>query len=211
MRKAVLPALLCGLAACSDAPSTTQVATPFIPVSATRSQTGVPIPGQYIVRFRLGGSDALTNAMYAERMVGGVTKYVYTTVLNGAAMTLADDAAAALRLDPRVLSVDQDQVVSINGTQTNPPSWGLDRVDQRNLPLTSSYTYGPTGNGVTAYILDTGLNFGQTDFGGRASAGIDEITSGGGSIDCDGHGTHTAGTLGSATYGVAKGVKIVFR
>jgi PKD repeat protein len=142
-------------------------------------------------------------------MVGGVTKYVYSTVLNGAAMTLADDAAAALRLDPRVLSVDQDQVVSINTTQNNPPSWGLDRVDQRNLPLSASYTYTPTGAGVTAYILDTGLNFAQTDFGGRASAGIDEITSGGGSVDCNGHGTHTAGTVGSATYGVAKGVKIV--
>jgi subtilisin family serine protease len=142
-------------------------------------------------------------------MAGGVTKFVYTRVLNGATMALADDAAAALRLDPRVMSVDQDQVVTINATQNNPPSWGLDRVDQRNLPLSTSYTYTPTGSGVTAYILDTGINFAQTDFGGRASAGIDEITSGGGSVDCNGHGTHTAGTVGSATYGVAKGVNIV--
>jgi PKD repeat protein len=211
MRKVVLPAaLLCGLAACSDVPSSPQVATPFVPPNATRSQTGdVPIPGQYIVQFRASTIDALTNARYAERMVGGVTKFVYTTVLNGATMTLADDAAAALRLDPRVLSVDQDHVVTINGTQNNPPSWGLDRVDQRNLPLSASYNYGPTGTGVTAYILDTGLNFAQTDFGGRASAGIDEITAGGGSVDCNGHGTHTAGTVGSTTYGVAKNVKIV--
>jgi hypothetical protein len=209
MRKVVLPAILCGLAACSDVPSSPQVATPFVPSSVSRSNASVPIPGQYIVQFRPSGVSSLANARYVESRVGGVTKFVYTTVLNGAAMTLADDAAAALRLDPRILSVDQDQVVSINTTQNNPPSWGLDRVDQRNLPLSSTYTYTPTGAGVTAYILDTGLNFAQTDFGGRASAGIDEITPGGGSVDCNGHGTHTAGTVGSATYGVAKGVKIV--
>ncbi|MDB4891614.1 MAG: peptidase and in kexin sedolisin [Gemmatimonadetes bacterium] len=209
MRKVVLPALLCGLAACSDVPSSPQVATPFVPSSVSRSNANVPIPGQYIVQFRPSGVASLANARYVESRVGGVTKFVYTTVLNGAAMTLADDAAAALRLDPRILSVDQDHVVSINTTQNNPPSWGLDRVDQRNLPLSSSYTYTPTGAGVTAYILDTGLNFAQTDFGGRASAGIDEITPGGGSVDCNGHGTHTAGTVGSATYGVAKGVNVV--
>ncbi len=211
MRKVALPAvLLCGLAACSDTPSSPQVATPFIPTSAARAQAGaVPIPGQYIVRFRSTSPNALSNAQYAERTVGGVTKFVYTTVLNGAAMLLTDAAAAALRLDPRVLSVDQDQVVSINATQNNPPSWGLDRVDQRNLPLSASYSYGPSGSGVTAYILDTGLNFAQSDFGGRASAGVDEITVGGGAVDCHGHGTHTAGTVGSATYGVAKGVTIV--
>jgi PKD repeat protein len=210
MRKFVLPAALaCGLAACSEAPSAPPAAAPPRPTPASFSRSGDPIPGQYIVQFRPSSTDALTNAKYVERTMGGVTTFVYTRVLNGAAIQLSDDAAAALRSDPRVLSVDQDQVVSINTTQNNPPSWGLDRIDQRNLPLSLTYSYGLTGSGVTAYIIDTGLNFAQTDFGGRASAGIDEITPGGGSVDCAGHGTHTAGTVGSATYGVAKGVKIV--
>jgi PKD repeat protein len=210
MRKLVLPAALaCGLAACSDVPSAPTVAAPAVPTRATLSQSGVPIPNQYIVQFRPGGLDARTNASYVERAMGGETKYVYTRVLNGAAMKLADDAAMALRSDPRVLSVIQDQTVTLATTQTNPPSWGLDRIDQRNLPLSATYSYGLTGSGVTAYLLDTGLNFSQTDFGGRATAGVDEITVGGGSVDCNGHGTHTAGTVGSTTYGVAKGVHIV--
>ncbi|MEP6731645.1 MAG: S8 family serine peptidase [bacterium] len=211
MRKLIVPAALaCGLAACADAPSAPPTAAAQLhPAAASFGRAGDPIPGRYIVQFKSGGADAVTNAKYVERTAGGVTSYVYTKVLNGAAMQLGDDAAAALRSDPRVLSVDQDQTVSINTTQNNPPSWGLDRIDQKNLPLSNSYTYGLTGAGVTAYILDTGLNFAQADFTGRASAGIDEITSGGGSVDCNGHGTHTAGTVGSATYGVAKGVKIV--
>ena len=209
MRKLLLPAALaCGLAACADTPSAPTSAAPSVPERATLSQSGIPIPGQYIIQFRPGGADSRTNATSIERNMGGATRYVYTRVLNGAAMLLADDAAAALRSDPRVLSVTQDQTVTLATTQTN-PSWGLDRIDQRNRPLSASYSYGLTGNGVTAYILDTGLNFAQSDFGGRASAGIDEITSGGGSVDCNGHGTHTAGTVGSSTYGVAKGVHIV--
>ena len=206
MRKFVLPAALaCGLAACSEVPSTPSSATPTPPTSANLSRNGDPIPGQYIVVFRPSSPNSLSNAKYVEQTMGGVTKFVYTNVLNGAAMQLSDAAAVALRSDPRVLSVDQDQVVTTNTTQVNPPSWGLDRIDQRNLPLSLTYSYGLTGSGVTAYIIDTGLNFAQTDFGGRAFAGIDEITLGGGSVDCAGHGTHTAGTVGSATYGVAKG------
>ena len=211
MRKLVLSAALVGgLAACTDAPSAPSLLAPSESARASNTQaSGAPIPGQYIVQFRPSSTDALTNAKYVERLMGGSTVHVYTRVLNGAAMQLADDAAAALRADPRVLSVDQDQVVSIKTTQNNPPSWGLDRIDQRNRPLSSTYSYGLTGSGVNAYILDTGLNYAQSDFGGRATAGIDEITPGGSTADCHGHGTHTAGTVGSATYGVAKQVHLV--
>jgi subtilisin family serine protease len=87
--------------------------------------------------------------------------------------------------------------------------WGLDRMDQRTLPLSGSYAYQRDGTGVTAYIIDTGINFSHDEFGGRASAGVDEVTVGGGAADCNGHGTHVAGTVGGATYGVAKKVRLV--
>jgi subtilisin family serine protease len=82
-------------------------------------------------------------------------------------------------------------------------------MDQRALPLNGSYTYQADGTGVTAYIIDTGINFTHSEFGGRASTGVDEMTPGGNAADCNGHGSHVAGTVGGATYGVAKNVKLV--
>jgi hypothetical protein len=96
-----------------------------------------------------------------------------------------------------------------SGTTQNGADWGLDRMDQRALPLNGSYTYQADGTGVTAYIIDTGINFTHSEFGGRASTGVDEMTPGGSAADCNGHGTHVAGTVGGATYGVAKNVKLV--
>ena len=99
-------------------------------------------------------------------------------------------------------------MVSLNATQTNPPSWGLDRIDQRNRPLNQSYTYPNTASNVRAYIIDTGIRFAHTNFGGRATSGYDAID-GGTADDCNGHGTHVAGTVGGSTYGVAKAVRLV--
>ncbi len=90
----------------------------------------------------------------------------------------------------------------------NPPSWGLDRIDQRNLPLNSSYTYPNTATNVHAYIIDTGIRSTHNDFGGRATSGFDAVD-GGTADDCNGHGTHVAGTVGGTAYGVAKGVQLV--
>ena len=95
------------------------------------------------------------------------------------------------------------------GTQSPTPSWGLDRIDQRNLPLNSSYTYPNTGAGVTAYIIDTGILSAHNDFGGRVGAGRDFIDGDTNPADCNGHGTHVAGTVGGSNYGVAKGVTLV--
>jgi subtilisin family serine protease len=124
------------------------------------------------------------------------------------AIELPAAAARALANVPSVALVEQDQMMTASATQSN-PTWGLDRIDQHILPLSSSYTYNSTGAGVTAYIIDTGILFAHSEFGGRASTGVDEITVGGTAADCNGHGTHVSGTVGGATYGVAKSVSLV--
>ncbi|HZN20739.1 MAG TPA: S8 family serine peptidase, partial [Micromonosporaceae bacterium] len=116
--------------------------------------------------------------------------------------------ARRLAADPAVDYVQQNHVLGLVGTQPNPPSWGLDRIDQRSRPLDSSYTYPSTAANVHAYIIDTGIRFTHTDFGGRAVSGFDAID-GGSADDCHGHGTHVAGTTGGTAYGVAKAVQLV--
>jgi subtilisin family serine protease len=118
--------------------------------------------------------------------------------------------ARRLAADPAVKYVEQDQPVSLAGVQTPAPSWGLDRIDQRNLPLNNSYSYPNTGSGVTAYIIDTGIRTTHNDFGGRASWGTN-TTGDGINTDCTvmGHGTHVASTAGGTTYGVAKGIRLI--
>ena len=118
------------------------------------------------------------------------------------------EEALELSKDPAVAYVEQDRTVKALGTQAPTPSWGLDRIDQRDLPLNGSFTYPNTGAGVTAYIIDTGIRTTHSDFGGRASWGTN-TTGDGNNTDCNGHGTHVAGTVGGAQYGVAKGVKLI--
>jgi aqualysin 1 len=132
---------------------------------------------------------------------------VYSNVFTGYTATLTYGEAVALLADPAVASVEPDQIVTTQVTQSNAP-WGLDRIDQRNRPLSGTYTYTRTGAGVWAYIIDTGIRFAHNDFGGRATSGFDAID-GGSADDCHGHGTHVASTLGGSTFGVAKGVSLV--
>ena len=140
----------------------------------------------------------------------GKLKHVYKHALNGFSVEMSEADAEAMAQDYRVLFVEEDGVVTTDATQSNPP-WGLDRIDQRNRPLSGTYTYNWTGSGVRVYVIDTGILTSHTQFGGRASNVYD--VNGGNGQDCNGHGTHVSGTIGGSTYGVAKsamlrGVKV---
>lgn len=139
---------------------------------------------------------------------GGVITNIYGHALNGYSAQMSEDQAIKLSQDPRVKFVEEDSIMEATVTQNNPPSWGLDRIDQANLPLSSSYSYTTTGSGVNAYIIDTGIRRTHTQFGGRAFVGFDAIGDGQNTNDCNGHGTHVAGTVGGSTVGVAKAVRL---
>ncbi len=140
---------------------------------------------------------------------GGSIQFVYETALRGFATTMSESNARRLAADASVDYVQQNQTLTATATQPNPSSWGLDRIDQRNLPLNNSYTYPSTASAVHAYVIDTGVRFTHSTFGGRATSGIDTIDNDMDANDCHGHGTHVAGTIGGTEYGVAKGVQIV--
>jgi len=131
----------------------------------------------------------------------GKIKHVYQHALNGFAAEMSEEDAERLSEDFRVKFVEEDSVMTADATQTNPP-WGLDRIDQRNLPLNATYNYNWTGSGVRVYVIDTGIRTSHNQFGGRASNVFDAF--GGSGADCNGHGTHVSGTVGGSTYGVAK-------
>ncbi|MCS7482318.1 S8 family serine peptidase [Umezawaea endophytica] len=137
-------------------------------------------------------------------------KHTYQSAVRGFSATMTEAQARKLAADPSVSYVEQDAEVSISETQTPTPSWGIDRIDQHALPLDNSYTYPNSGEGVTAYIIDTGIRFTHSEFaGGRAVSGRDTVDNDDDSTDCAGHGTHVAGTVGGTRYGVAKAAKLV--
>ncbi|HET7788192.1 MAG TPA: S8 family peptidase [Myxococcales bacterium] len=197
LRREMLLILVLSLAACGTAatgPSDeSKLAAQEAPL---RPAIGAAVPDSYIVRLA-PGADAHAVAAAA----AASPRHVYS-IINGFAATLNAHQLSALRAHPGVIEIEQDQVYTADTTQSG-ATWGIDRINQRNLPLDGLYTYTATGAGVRAYIIDTGIQTSHPDFGGRASAVYDAF--GGNGQDCNGHGTHVSGTVAGTRFGVAKG------
>jgi subtilisin family serine protease len=178
--------------------------------AAVAAEHGRPIQGRYIVSFEKGtGGDDVRSARDEARAQGAEIHFEYTRAFNGFAATLPEQALQGLQRNPRIDFIEPDSIVTASETQLG-ATWGLDRIDQRALPLATSYTYNATGAGVKAYIVDTGIRSTHVDFGGRvAPTGYTAIADGQGTQDCNGHGTHVAGTVGGTSVGVAKQVQLV--
>ncbi|MFI0895116.1 S8 family peptidase [Streptomyces sp. NPDC020983] len=198
------------------------VPTPEATLAPLRTHENA-IAGQYIVTL----DKALDPASTAQKI--GVTPFfTYSSALHGFAITLTTPQLDALRAMPGVTSVEQNAPVSAfglahttgttgtaaplldpSGSRVKANSWGLDRIDQRQLPLDGQFNTVGRGAGATAYIMDTGIDYGHSEFGGRAVPGFDAIGDGRDGRDCQGHGTHVAGTVGGATFGVAPQARLV--
>ena len=205
MKRTLAPLALTALAltaACSDGAQAPLATAGGRTAPVLSASEGRGIDGQYIVVLNEGA-----NARSVAAIAGVSPRFVYTAALNGFSAELNQGQLNALQHNGAVAYIEQDQQVQAAATQSG-ATWGLDRIDQRDLPLNSTYNYTPTGAGVRAYIIDTGILLSHSNFGGRASSGYDAVD-GGSADDCNGHGTHVAGTVGSTTYGVAKGVSLI--
>jgi subtilisin family serine protease len=196
--------VLLAAAACATvgmaAPAAAADATAAVPVLRAATDG---VAGQYIVTLKDQSGVQSARSVAADLKV--TPRHVYTTALHGFSATLSADQLSALQHNPSVARIEQNAQVHIDGTQSG-ATWGIDRIDQPTLPLSGTYSWNADGTGATAYIIDTGIDAGHPDFTGRAQIAFD--ATGGNGVDCNGHGTHVAGTIGGATWGVAKNVAL---
>ncbi|EWC60020.1 Alkaline serine exoprotease A precursor [Actinokineospora spheciospongiae] len=190
------------------------VAFAVVPSAAAQGDVlGAGKPGaikdSYLVVFKEGA----TRQRPVRDLVGALAgkhrakvRFTYQATVRGFAGEMTEAEARRLAADPSVERVEQNSVVTTQDTQTG-ATWGLDRIDQQALPLNGTYTYPNTAGNVRAYVIDTGIRTSHQQFGGRATWGTN-TTGDGNDTDCNGHGTHVAGTIGGATHGVAKGVQL---
>ncbi|GAA3197887.1 hypothetical protein GCM10010486_79460 [Nonomuraea roseoviolacea subsp. carminata] len=216
MRRLSHPLAIGALAAATLAASTgTALAEPPSPTPGTirAADPGLAVQDHYIVVLKdtrgLRSRGVEPSAKDLTDRYGGAVTRTYSAALQGFAAAMSQDEARRLAADPSVAYVEQDATATVAERQDDPPSWGLDRIDQRDLPLSRSYTYGGTADGVRVYVIDTGIRATHTDFGGRASFGRDVLDNDDDASDCNGHGTHVAGTIAGTRHGVAKKARVI--
>ena len=177
----------------------------FEATTQSPAAAGDAIPGQYIIMLKpLANATAKADVL---SLLGTSITRTFSAAFKGYAATLTSSQLKALKGNPAIQHIEQDRIITVSSSQPNPP-WGLDRIDQVNLPLDRLYVDRSNGAGVTAYVVDTGIAA-HSEFGNRLVSGYSAVSDNQGTNDCNGHGTHVAGTIGSATYGVADGVTLV--
>ena len=166
-----------------------------------------PLSGEkrYIVRYADNESDESEDTELSKN--NGRLKSRLSKVFNGAIADMTPAKAAQLRKSSKILWVEEDKGVATQTTVSPTPSWGLDRIDQRTSTPTSSYSFATNGSGVSVYVIDTGIYTSHTQFTGRVRVGFDAFSGNG--IDCNGHGTHVAGTIAGSSYGVAPAASLI--